>query len=219
MNFGTMTTALERYGFDTTDPLAVWLNAGKNDFASEINWPFNETGPVIVAMAANSNSLTLPSDFYKPVSLKDNTNFRMIKYMEEHEFIEGIQDETQTGNPEVFTVQSGGIQVWPVPLVAINYRLVYQGSSPDMVNVGDVPQTAGGRAWPVDTHYPIVLNSAFLALMAENEEERATTALNQYTNMKMRLIGKYNVLQNTEMDATQDTQGYGDSMSTRGRSW
>ncbi len=209
MFFSDMQALLMRYGFDTSDPLALWINAAKNDFASEQNWPFNEVGPVIISMAAGTNSVTLPSDFSRPVSLKDNTNLAMLKYWEQHKFIENIQDETDTGLPEVFTIQARQIQVWRVPTTSINYRLMYQADSPDLVASTDVPQTLSGNVWPEDTHYPIVLNAAFIALMAENEEERAQTAYKQYLDMKMKLMGKYNVLQNADMEATEDTQGYG----------
>lgn len=219
MNFGTMQTALLRYGFDVTDPIATWLNASKNDFAMEADWTFLEEGPVTVTMASG-NTITLPSDIQKIITLKDNTNLCKLEYWSRRKFTRYIRDETETGYPEVYTlVGTNQIQLWRTPTTSINYQVLYQAISPDMVNAGDMP-LSGSTAWPVATHYPLVVRAAAMALMAENEEDRAKVALGEYQSMMTNLLARFtDERELDDVDSVQDVQGYGNDVSSVRRSY
>lgn len=219
MNFGTMQTLLQRYGFDVTDPLAAWLNASKTDFAMEADWVFLEEGPTVVTVASG-NTITLPSDIQKIITLKDTTNLNKLVYWGRRQWTRTIRDEAEAGYPEVYTlVGTNQIQLWRTPATPINYQVLYQAVSPDMVNAGDTP-LSGSTAWPVATHYPIVVRAAAMALMAENEEDRAKTALGEYQSMLMNLMARFtDERELDDVDSVQDVQGYGNDMSSVRRSY
>lgn len=213
MNFASMLTALQRYGFDTTDPIETWLNASMHDLETACDWPFLEEGPtVLTTVPAGQNFIDLPSDASRIITVRDITNLYKLKYWPRRKFTALIQDQTDPGLPEVFTlIGTTQVQIWRIPYTPIAFEVVYEGLTPDLVNPTDVPSN-GTVPWPVATHYPIVVHAAEIALMAENEEDRAQTAQKSYEAMLLRLMAKFNVRQLDEVEAVEDVQGYGADM-------
>jgi hypothetical protein len=216
MNFGQMQTALQRYGFDQTDPLAIWLNSAMHEVEGAFDWPWLWEGPINITIAAGANTITFPTDFVKIHSLKDLDHLAKIKFWNRHKFTRLIQDETDTGLIEIYTlIGLNQVQFWRVPVVQTRLMLIYQGSTPDMVNTTDVPIT-GAQNWPLMMHYPIVQRAASIALQAENEEERAKTAQDEFDRALLRCMAKFSQEQLDEPSTVEDAQGYSADMPLRG---
>ena len=216
MIFQDMLNALMRYGFDTTDPIQLWVNAAMHEVEGAYDWPWLYATPVPLVVPAGSNTLALPNDFVKMHSLKDLDHLAKIKYWNRHKFTRLIQDETDTGLIELYTlIGTNHIQLWRVPVTPTNVMLIYQAITPDLVNPTDVPTTTG-NVWPTIMHYPIVMRAASLALQAENEEDRAKTAQDEFDKALIRCMGRFGEDQLDEPDTVEDAQGYGSDMPLRG---
>lgn len=218
MNFSSMQTALARYGFDQSDPLAVWLNAAMHEIEGMFDWPFLECGPVNLVVNAGSNSLVLPSDAVKVMFIFDQDNKAKLKFYNRHKFRRLVQDDADQGLLELYTLTGTNVvQVWRLPLANTNVQVLYQSSAADMVNTTDVPTTVGnGAAWPVMLHFPIVQRAASIGLQAENEEDRAKTAQSEFDAAIMRCMAKFSESELDEPTTVEDAQGYLDDAPLRG---
>lgn len=216
MNLTQLQIALKRYGFDDSDPLTTWLNAAVHEIEAAFDWPFLEVLPIRVSMPIGSNTITLPSDVSKILYVKDMTQFEKLKYYGRNKFVRLISDPSDTGLAEIYTlVSTNQIQIWRVLGSATTFEVMYQSLCQDMVNATDIPGTAE-NPWPPIMHYLVVQNAAAIALQAENEEDRAKTALEQYNVALMRMMGKFGERELDEPDTVQDAQGYGSDMTLRG---
>jgi hypothetical protein len=211
-----MQTALERYGFDDSDPLELWINSALHEVEGAFDWPWMYEGPITTVIPAGANNITLPNDFLKVFAIKDLDHLAKIKFWNRHKFTRLIQDETDPGLVELYTlVGTSQIQFWRVPVTDTNIMIIYQATTPDLVNPTDMPVTAG-NTWPAMMHYPIVQRAASIALQAENEEDRAKTAQDEFDRALMRCMGKFSEDQLDEPDTVEDAQGYGSDMPLRG---
>lgn len=210
-----MKVALKRYGFDDSDPLATWLNAALHEFESTADWVWLEEGPVVSSVAAGINTLALPGDAFKVITLRDVDHNTKITYWNRHKFTREIQNQADQGQVEVYTLLNTTVlQLWRVPAVATNFEVVYQGLCPDMAIDADVPGTAG-TPFPRFCHYPIVMRAASIALQAENEEDRAKTAQSEYERGLMTCLGKNNERELDEPETVEDAQGYASGAAWR----
>lgn len=208
MNLGEMETALKRFGFDTADPLAVWLNAAMHDLEDSFDWPWLESKVITENMPAKSATITLPENCLKILSIKDLTNQRKLKYWNRHKFIRDIQEPEELGLAEVYTlINTNEIQLWRVPEVEVQWEIWYQTTTPDLVNPEEKPKS-GENVWPSATGFIIVMKAAALALQAENEEERAKVCLEQYKDMRETLMRKYGQRQLDEPETVIDAMNY-----------
>ena len=220
MNVEQMETALKRYGFDSTDPLLVWLNAAMHDIENDMDWPWLESsGPETVNTVAGKLNLTLPFNTLKVLTLRDATNKVKLEYYDYHKFVREVEDPTQTGFPEIYT--RSGLQLYvtlyPIPSAVFAMELTVQFETLDMTGPASEPQT-GVTVWPVESHFLIVQRAAALALMAENEEERAKTAQEQYEKGLDKLRRKF-VRRNLDENKTvEDVMEYGNA-GALGRIW
>lgn len=206
MNLGELKTALKRFGFDDSDPLALWINAAMHDLESETDWPWLE-GLDEIAISAGESDITVPSDFFKVIYLRDATNKKPWDYYDMRRFEREIVDPTTTGKPYIFTVMGfETINFYPVADSALTARLLYLKDLGDMT---DDAHTPGTGIVPLKLHYAIVLKAASMALAAENEEERAQYALNEYGATIAAVMRSYDLKQLGEPEAVEDTQGYG----------
>lgn len=216
MNLTQLQVALKRYGFDDTDPLTTWLNAAMHDFEASYDWPFLEVMPYQTVVTPGANTIVLPSDCMKVMYIKDMTSFSKLKYYERHKFIRNIQDPTDVGQAEVYTlVGTTNLQIWRVLQLPTTFEIMYQASCPDMVNSSDVPGTTE-TPFPAIVQYAIVQYAAAIALQAENEEDRAKTAMQEYQATLMRLMGKFGERELDEPTTVEDAQGYMTDMPIRG---
>lgn len=204
MQLSELQTALKRYGFDDNDPLTTWINAAVHMIENEEDWDWLEAATTL-SVPASTSTLTLPSDFFKPVQLVDTTNQAALRYWDVRNFSRNIADQTQTGQPEVYTViGTNTIQLYPVPDASLSLKLIYERQISDMVNGTDLP-----TPMPARYHYAIVHGAAYIALQAENEEDRSTVAKAEFDSMidKMRLATSRK--DRSFPDQVQDVQGYG----------
>ena len=127
MNLESMKTSLRRYGFNENDPLAVWLNAAMHDLESAFDWPWLESNVTTVAGKAGDSTIALPADALKIIGIRDTTNFLKLKYYERHRFMRDIEDPTEKGKPEVYTLlNTAEIQIWRVLEAAVSFEVIYQ---------------------------------------------------------------------------------------------
>lgn len=196
-------TALKRYGFDDTDPLLIWLNEGMHQFEDAHDWAFLQQVTTLSALVG-TNSLTLPTQLHKVQSVRDITGKHKLEYMTISEFEREITDPTVTGYPMIYTITgTETLQFYPVLDVGRSFRVVYQEELIDMTTDGAV------MPGPTRIHYPIVQGSAMIALQAENEEDRATSAKAEFEAAIDRLWTKYNTKVLDEPQQVTDVMGYG----------
>lgn len=203
-----MKIALKRYGFNDEDPLALWLNAAMHDLESSFDWPWLEVREATKTMVAGESTITLPVPALKVILLRDITNKRKLEYWNRHKFAREIQDPTEKGKPEFYTlVNTDVIQIWRVLEASTDFEIIYQTATPDLVAAGSTP-TSGASEWPGVASYPIVQRAASIALQAENEEERAKAAQGQYEESLKRLFNKFAERQLDEPETVQDVMDY-----------
>lgn len=196
-----MNTALRRYGFDDTDPALSWLNAGMHRFETEEDWPFLFTDGS-TTVVAGSTSITLPSDYSKPVLIKDMTHQTKLRHKRFRQFSKLIGDESETGKPIFYVVEAGVLKLWPVPDVDIEMKFIYSKSLPDMSNpLAECPLPT---AW----HWTVIKGAASIALQSENEEERAKTVMGEYQDDVDRARKYYHLDDLDEFETVVDDQEY-----------
>lgn len=197
-------TALQAYGFDTNDPLNVWLDAGIHEFERAYDWPFLQVRASVVVNAGVA-ALVLPGTAFKVMSIRDTTVGRVhkLKYMDVVGFEDQIDDPTQQGTPTNYTVLTGNtVQIWPVPDTNTTFSVIYQDA------LADTGADGTNMPGPVMIHYTCVMHSAYLALQADNEEDRAKTAQDQAQQAVWRIIRKYRANLDSQRQV-QDSMGYG----------
>lgn len=208
MNLEDMKTALKRYGFDNNDPLTVWLNAAMHDIESAFDWPWLESNVDNIVVPLGGSTIPLPEEALKVIGIRDTVNFFKLKYYERHKFMREIEDPTESGKPEVYTLlNTNEIQLWRVLDGAVTFEVIYQATTPDLVSPEDEPTTSN-NVWPSLTSYPIVQRAAQYALQAENEEERAKSAEVQADKALLRLMAKFGERELDEPTTVQDVMGY-----------
>lgn len=166
-------TALRRFGFDDSDPLLVWLNAGLNEFQDKHRWSFL-LAITNFSLTAGNSLISIPSDFRQVSSIRNKTTRLKLRYLEYSQFEREVEDPDQMGYPYIYTVVGDSIQVWPTPDNTYDFRMIYQSALPEMTSsIGNMPG-------PTRIHYPVVQAAAYLGLQAENEEDRAANAQGQF---------------------------------------
>lgn len=195
-------TLLKRAGFDDNDPLLVWLNAGLHEFMDARDWPFNMNLATVNA-GAGAESLTLPADFRKVSSLRNQTTQFKLRYLNASEWEREIADFTTEGSPEFYTVIGDSIYIWPVTDGAYSFRLIYQ------LEVNEMSSDGAQMPGPQRSHYAIVQAAKYIALQDENEEKRAETAQTQFLAAIERLWSTYSTIQADEPEQVSDVMGYG----------
>jgi hypothetical protein len=218
----TAKTLLKRYGFDNTDPVLEWLNAGLYEFCIAFDWPFmaRASTTVVPGLTAGLQSITylnLTPDQYAVQMVRDTTNDVKLQYVEPTQFFRDYSGGTtpSTGGPTKYTITRGGqeptvagsgetmkITLWPTSTVDLNIEVT--------TAIFPSPMTDEATHLPVPEAccYAVVTASAFIALQAENEEERAQTAQAQFQSRVASLINRYNPDTQDEPGQVSDVQGY-----------
>lgn len=182
MTFNEIKAALKRYGFDDQDPLNTWVNSAIDQIIDEadVDWIFLEERATLTGLAGVAD-VSLPSDCSKVKSVRDTTvelvgsgygtALEIITYQDYNR----IPNQSSSGSPQCAVLTNTNLMtMWPVPTVDSTYDLLYHKKLTSLVNSSDVPEI------PKEYHYTIVRLAAATALMAENEEERAQTAMGLY---------------------------------------
>lgn len=202
MTLADMKTALERFGFDETDPLTTWINEGLRQFVDAYPWPFLEA-LVNVNTVANNDTIVLPSDFFSMITARVTTDSLPLDYMGRIQFENQIQDPTKKAKPTIYTlIGMSTVTLYPIPDAVYPIRLIYRKKVAALVNDADVP------AIDSNYHYTAVLGAVAVALQAENEEDRATTALDNFNASIQTAIQAFGAKQSGEFGQVRDSQGY-----------
>lgn len=201
--------ALRRYGFDTDDPLLVWINAGYHLLELEYSWPFLEAELNSIPLSTGINTIVAPSDFGRMIKLRDVTDESTqgtgtdLRWTERREWERDIDSAQSSGIPEAFSLLGDAtIRIWPVPDSDRLLNMLYQKSLPDLADDDETP------LMPNAFHYGIVQAAAFIALQAESEEDRAKTAQAQYEATVSKLMMRYNPRQVGEVQGVADVMDY-----------
>jgi hypothetical protein len=209
LNLTDLRQALKRYGFDDSDPLDTWINAALHQIESRADWRFLQMTASGIAITTGQNVVTAPSDFLRPYKLRDTTEETGsggvgydLEYWNPSRFDREVENEHYLGKPEVFTVWNNNILIWPVADTSRTFSLYYQRFLADLVNETDEP------AIPLKFHYNIVLGAAYIALQAENEEDRAETAQGQFESNMADMVASYDSAQIGEPEQVEDVMDY-----------
>lgn len=201
MELPDLREALKRYGFNDSDPLNAWINAAYHEIEATHSWSFLHL-ELDVSLASGVAEITLPSDFFRPIKMKNLTSKRPMFFYQYRRWTRDILDATTVGVPELFTLFGGNIlRVYRVPDKAYSFTLSYERKLPDLNDGMPVP------LMPEFMHYTIVRGSAYIALQAENEEDRAITAQAQFEEDLVKQIGRYGNEQLGQMDTVDDAVG------------
>ena len=201
-------TALKRYGFDNTDPLLTWINAAYHEIESAHgHWSFLELDETIESELGEFNLVASVNRFIKvrdmTTELASGGEGKDLEYMDRRDFMRTFPNALIAGNPEVFTIiGSNKLQVYPDPVGKRKYKVSYIRLLPDLVADAEEPLI------PVKNHYTIVRGAAYIALQAENEEERAASAQGQFESDLDKMISNDQRRQIGEPETVVDAQEY-----------
>lgn len=199
-------TGLKRFGFDDKDPLLVWLNAGMHEIEEEYpNWSWLKKVQTINALA-NVSTLVTAGSIQRVIKLRDVTpgrEGRDLEYWDERKFDREIDNPALQGNPEIFTIRgSSQLEVYPVPTAATTYKLRFIEALADLVADEETP------VLPTKNHYLIVLGGAYIALQAENEEDRAANAQAQFESKLAKMVAADMKRQTGQAGSAEDVMHY-----------
>lgn len=175
MQRSELKTLLKRTGFNDKDPLDSWLNIGIDWVVDSRDWPFL-TKLTTVLMSPGNAALAMPAEARRPITIKCVDTGNKLDPMEITEFEREIEDPGETGPPSIYLVVGGSVSIYRVPDVAYTMRLFYIEDIARMSSDTDEPEL------PTSLHYAVVQAAAVVGLQAENEEERAQTAEQEFEN-------------------------------------
>lgn len=173
--------ALKRFGFDNSDPLLTWLNAAMHEIEmAHTKWPFLEaTETKILALVGSEDGrFNLAGSAKRIIKVRDVTNElssggqgKDLEFMDRRALQREFPNLKAKGKPEVFSILgSNTIQVYPVQDSERTLEVTYISRLADLKGESEEPEI------PEAYHYLIVLGAAYVALQAENEEDRAANA-------------------------------------------
>lgn len=178
MLLSEMKIALMRYGFDSTDPLTIWLNWGMREFERAYDWPFLEnfqTVPTIIGTPEYTISTSILRQFK---SLKINGDAKPLERMSLAQFHFEVPDKLVTGHPYKYVALTANtFRLYYIPDAVYTVDIYARGYELDLVDGN--PNDTFDLIPPALHHLP-VLRAAVFALETDNEESRASTLLNEF---------------------------------------
>lgn len=197
MQLNSMKTALQRYGFDTTDPLTQWLNWGMWEVEKAHDWWFLYYQELISINAGDASiSLTnlLPAGSIKRINtirllLPSTQSFDdPLEYITAQDWARKtttLNTNSYRSAPRYYSIRVNPVNdmevpIWPFPSVAYTAEVTAKVKDPAM---SDAAPTVGPAYIPDTLEAAIITRAAAFGLMAENEESRASDALNQFDNL------------------------------------
>jgi hypothetical protein len=207
LTFANLRTLVYRYGFDTSDPVDMAINAAMFEVIDYADWDWRFARVTNVTMGSTDlQPQSMPVDLFKVISLKDVTHNTKLTEVSPQSYDDEANYLTdQRGNPTMYSVIAS--QLWLAPLAkeATTFHLTYERAFGPMVNVGDEP--AAGFM-PERLRYAIMYGAASTLLQMENEEDRATVAQAKFdTTLQSAITTDMSDLDS--FNQVRDTQGYG----------
>lgn len=213
MQLTDLQTALKRYGFSDDDPLTTWINAALHQIETAFEWSWLEK-QVSGTLTATSFMLSLPNDFQKMKSFliadPSTGSFSKLMWMDRTQFDRKFsEDASAQGRPLWYSpsVPQAGVPVvsiYPSADVSYTYSFIYRANVVELVNPTDTPGI------PTYLHYSIVHGAAYIALQAENEEERSNVARNEFIDGINRAWERDARPTNDQPNTVVDVMGYMD---------
>ena len=205
LTFANLRTLVNRYGFDSTDPVDNAINSAMFEVIDYHDWEWRYNRTSSVTMGSGDDAVqNLPSDLFKIISLRDITHSTKLQEISAQTWDEEIEDVETRGNPVMYAVIASQLYVWPLAKEATVFTMTYERGFNPMVNVGDEP--AAGFM-PERLRYAIMYGAASTLLMMENEEDRATVAQAKFeTAMESAIRSDMSDLDS--FNQVRDTQGY-----------
>ena len=199
MNLTALQDLLKRYGFDDSDPLTEWINAALHEIEVAYPWPFL-ISKTTIALSAADTTPALPADFDKVVTLRiDNSK---LSYVDPRALDRDWTLYSGSGAPSIYTIVDGILYVYPSPDTAYTIEFLYLRNIVELAAGADVPDI------PAKLHYTVVLGAAYIALQAENEEERAQTAFAEFERSLARNWARLGTENQDEPGQVVNVMGY-----------
>lgn len=209
MQLSALRTLVTRYGFDTTgDPVDDAINMAMFDLINHTNWNWLEAYSTTVTMGPADPALQgLPSaaTLGRIISLRNVTAKWKMEEVSPQQFDLEVDDPATRGNPSIYFMRADTIYVYPLASVASTFTLHYELRASKLVNATDVPLNG---FMPEDCQYAIPDKAASWLLQMENEEDRATNALANYTANLETLEAKYTKRSLDRHRQVVDVMGY-----------
>jgi len=205
VNLGSLKTNLQRYGFDTSDPLQDWINEALHTFEDAYPWPFLEISTT-VSVVANNDIVPLPADFSLLIAEpRFTTESVSLQYIGVRDLEEQGLDPTSVGLPTRYYFVGPIMRLWPIPDISRLLRITYHRKVADLTTDGQSPTEI-----PTKYHYTIVYGAASVALDTEDENDRATKAEDKFQQRISAAIDYYSKKQLASFGQVRDSQGYAD---------
>jgi hypothetical protein len=206
LTFANLRTLVYRYGFDTTDPVDMAINAAMFEVINyaDWDWRFNRVQSVTMG-PSDSVAQNLPSDLFKISSLKDITHDAKLSEISPQSWDEDVILTQGRGIPSWYSVIASQLYLWPLAREATTYAMTYERGFDPMVNPSDEP--AAGFM-PEHLRYAIMYGAAATLLQMENEEDRSTVAQAKFDTQLAAAIHS-DMSDLDSFSQVRDTQGYG----------
>lgn len=193
MLLSEMKTALQRYGFDTTDPLTTWLNWGMKEVQKYHNWKNLEL-IIPVSVGAGQPTFTITSvNAKKVITAKVRGQGDPMTEITMQAFQRSVPDSSSppSGVPAEYFVWNSDpvtLEFWltATPIANTTIELMVLLKEPDLVDSNPNDTT---NYLSDDFHPAIVLRAAVFGLQAENEEDRANALFSTWTDMMDKQVG------------------------------
>jgi hypothetical protein len=207
LTFANLRTLVNRYGFDTTDPVDMAINAAMFEVIDYADWDWRFGRVTNITMGSTDlQPQSMPADVFKIVSLKDVTHNRKLQEISPQTYDDEMNYLTNNrGNPSVYSVIASELWLAPLAIEATTFHMTYERGFGSMVNPADEPASG---FMPERLRYAIMYGAAATLLQMENEEDRATVAQAKFDSALQSAI----TTDMSDLDGfnqVRDTQGYG----------
>jgi hypothetical protein len=156
-------------GFDSTaytTRVKEWINQALRVTARRMKVRTAEATSTITTTSGTATS-TLPSDFLRVRSIKENADDYNLVFYESITDFDGLGD-TSTGKPTAYTLDGANIRFWPIPdSSSYTFALRYWKSNATLSANGDIPSVI-----PTDWHHLLVYYATAEAFLAEDDPEQ-----------------------------------------------
>jgi hypothetical protein len=206
LTLANIKTLVQRYGFDTSDPLTDMINAAMFEAMEFYDWGWLYNRVTNVSMGpADSSVQNLPGDLFKIASLRDTTHGMKLEEMSPVEWDRVVDDPTSRGQPCRYAVIASNLFVWPMASEATAFDLVYQRRVAAMSADADEPASG---LMPDRLRYALAYGAAAKLLQMENEEDRATSAEAEF-QAALEAAAEHDSSSLEAYRTVVDSQGYG----------
>lgn len=172
-----MLSELADHGFqdESQTRLIGMLNDAYFDVCSRLPWPFLEKRNTSVTTTNGNPSISMPADFAQVLSLTYPSATGVVQWTRLDDFQKRyVGQENQAGQPVLYYMIGGQINLWPVPDQAYTLILNYLSFPSAMKAAADTP------IFPARHHRVVVLGAAVRLYAMEDDLASAQAFDNWY---------------------------------------